>query len=1478
MAQVTVTAQYIADTTAYVRNVKRSIEVTEELSKSLPKVEQAQDKVKTSSIALGAALGTLGALAFQRATGAVMRFAQQGIRAAKDYEQTVISIEGIFAGTGMSMQEAAEKTQSYLAELRDFAAKTPFELPQTLDAVKRLLSIGYAADDVKDRLLPAIGDIVSALGQPASSISAVVYAFGQMKSAGRVLSQDLMQIGNALPGFNAKMALANELFQGDFGALTKAMESGSLDSSKAIDVLITAMTKFGGAAGAMERQSGTLAGVMSTFADTVNNALIDGLLPSLPELSKTLNDIMPAVQGVATAFAQALGPALIDGAMVLGDLAPTLATAIPPLIEMSSRLTVMADVLVALAPFLDFVANTVGLFADVLAKVPAPLAAAVGGVLLLRIAMKKLQIDTSMAATGFGAAIIRIQTSLRALVMGVQLASSQVTGALAKIVISARTMSVAFVGGLRTMGVAIRGFMAALGPVGLAIAGISAAFEIFGGKSAAAQGLIDTLTASLDEVTKGFGDAASAAVEAQFRLDLSPEDQLILAGLGIGVDKATAAVVAGGPEMEAFRLKLRAMADDAETFGSDLGEYSSLLDTYGRNFEGMGDAASHVRAQVEATRIEQENAARAAYSAADAYSNLEKETWSTADAYKGYASTQAAANSGMRDLTISAMGVAYTTQQVTDAATANYLKTQSLTYAQQRLEEAYKGVNAALDKLNAVLTNEAAFDSAVASTQALNKELKKNTDYSKNNTKEQREGRAAIRESIQGWVDYANQADTASERNKRLTEGYKAVKQELKKKGIKGKDLDVVAAFDEAKTESNKLTSAFERQAAVAQQFGNESGSNFIQGILKELREGKAEVYLESVSVGNMMPAGVDAGTASSSPSRKGMQNAKNFIDGIIAGVKANRAAAEKEISDLGQAIVDRLGERFSEFTQLVDQAGSAIASIRSATRQPFGEPSDIMRAFGSDGDVSSAINMYDQLSEAIKDAYAPLLDAEVVGAKVARDARRSMREDLNALEDNTAATIDAMRRREAALTQMSQVQQKTADKIDEINARYDTLDKAASDSIDSIQSRWDGIIPGLEKTLRDANDAFDRENRVLENLINERDNFLSRIGSGLRDFANDLGNVAKKTVTVTEQLASGLTITTQSEVSDASSFRDNLEARLAAIRAFTSNIRNLLARGLDPSLVQDFVSAGVGSAGDTVAALAGAADSEIAAINTAQASLNSEISAFQQAASAQWYDAGIAQQEAVVAPLRSAAAAAQAALDLAKSTRETELAAAQKHADDLRVLRQDEIRKAEADRDAELLRLQGIVDAIQNTELPARAAAIQAIFTALQTSLPAETKKVGKEAINGIIAGLKAREDALYGKAREIANNVAETLRSAFAVRSPSRVTKTIGQQVAEGLIEGMRSSERSVARAAVSLADQVTAPIAAPTFSGVSAAPATGFATMGGYGPSVVHNKFEVNVQSLAGDKRQIGREVVEAIKAFERSSGPVYQPASV
>lgn len=1463
MAQVTVTAQYVADTSAYVRNVRAATEATNQLAAELPQVERAQDRVKTSSIALGSAMGVLGAQVFARATSAVMRYAQQGIAAAKDYEQTVISIEGIFAGTGMAMEDAAEKTQSYLAELRDFAAKTPFELPQTLDAVKRLLSIGYAADDVKDRMLPAIGDIVAALGQPPHAISAVVYAFGQMKSAGRVLSQDLMQIGNALPGFNAKMALANELFQGDFGALTKAMESGSLDSSKAIDVLITAMTKFGGAAGAMDRQSKTLAGTLSTFNDTVNNALIDGLLPSLPALSAALNEVMPAVAALATSFAGALGPALIEGAALLGEFAPVASEIIPPLIDVASQMTGLSKILMSLSPVIVAAAEAIGTLADFLNMLPTPIYAAVAGLLVARIAMKKLQIDSAAAATGVGAAALRIKVAIVGMTDTIRLSVMLAGVSFKAFGLAARQMATTFAASMRVIAGAAKGMMAALGPVGWAIIGVSVAFEVLAGKSAAAEELVANLKSTVDETTNAFTELTATAMGTQFRLDLSPEDQAALAEMGLSIDSMTAAAMKGGPAVEELNAKIQGMIDSSSV-GDFFGGKRDLLITTQRNFQGMADAAAEAQRQLDAEAQAADAAARAtantawaAWSAADAYTNVANTSYSAADAYAGMTSTASTYSAASKEA---------------------YLQTKSLELATKAGVAAVKALDAATKKLSETLSNEASYDNAREGILKLSKELKEGDKTIKGYSQAALDNRAAIRDAAQGYIDYANSLQDPIARQKALEEGQRRVAKALREAGIDPKNSDVIKAFKEQAKESKTTVDEFAAQRKVAKKYGNEVGTNFIDGIVEILESEKSQVGDSAAAAAAVMPVSANAAIGAQSPSRAAMKVAKNFIDGIVVGVKAERALAEKEISDFGQALLDRLSERFSQFGVLVEQAGSAFEAMREATRQPFGEASNITQAFGADGDIGSAISTFDQLAASIRDAYAPLMDAEIVGAKAAKSARKQMRKELQALEAETANAIDAMRRRQAALDAMAVEQQKASAKIDEINSRYDKFDKAASDAVKAIQSKWDKTIPALEKALKDANTAFDRENQVLNRLINERDSFLERISSGLRSFANDLSSVTKKTIKTVQDLGNGLTITTETEVADASSFRANLESRLDSIRAFANNVRALIARGLDPVLVQEFVAAGVGSAGDTVAALAGAADSEIAAINSAQSALNAEIASFQQTASAQWFDVGIAQQEAVVAPLRAAAEAAQRALDQANASRASELAAAEAHAENLRLLRQQEISQAEADRDAELLRLQGIVDAIQNTELPARAAAIQAIFTTLQTTLPKQTKAIGKEAINGIIAGLNAREPALLARAREIANAIKTTMQDALRVSSPSRVTRTIGEQIADGLIMGMKSSERAVAAAADSLANQVVVPISAPSLGSISAAPATGFGAMAGGGYVTIHNKYEVTVQSLSGDKRQIGREVVEAIKAFERSSGPVYQPASI
>ena len=89
-------------------------------------------------------------------------------------------------------------------------------------------------------------------------------------------------------------------------------------------------------------------------------------------------------------------------------------------------------------------------------------------------------------------------------------------------------------------------------------------------------------------------------------------------------------------------------------------------------------------------------------------------------------------------------------------------------------------------------------------------------------------------------------------------------------------------------------------------------------------------------------------------------------------------------------------------------------------------------------------------------------------------------------------------------------------------------MDKAASKNVQSLEETWSKAIPPLEDALRRANEAFDKENQVLQRLISERDSYLQGIRTGFRGFVNALSfdSGAKQIVRETQQLANGITVT----------------------------------------------------------------------------------------------------------------------------------------------------------------------------------------------------------------------------------------------------------------------------------------------------------------------------------------------------------------
>lgn len=190
-----------------------------------------------------------------------------------------------------TMLGSAEAATAYLDDLAKFAARTPFEFPDLVQAAQRMMAMGFSADDVLPKLT-AIGDAVAALGGTGEVVNRVTIALGQMMAKGKVSAQEMMQLTEA--GIPAWKYLA-EVMGVDVAKAMETVEKNTVGAKGAIDAIVLGMsTDF---AGMMEAQSQTLNGLISTIKDTTQQILGSVLMPLFVALKDALstlaNDLLP---------------------------------------------------------------------------------------------------------------------------------------------------------------------------------------------------------------------------------------------------------------------------------------------------------------------------------------------------------------------------------------------------------------------------------------------------------------------------------------------------------------------------------------------------------------------------------------------------------------------------------------------------------------------------------------------------------------------------------------------------------------------------------------------------------------------------------------------------------------------------------------------------------------------------------------------------------------------------------------------------------------------------------------------------------------------------------------------------------------------------------------------------------------------------------------------------------------------------------
>lgn len=174
-----------------------------DITRELQLVISAKDEATKTVKSFGASFSDLSRdvqIGAAIIVGSLGLIAKGMIDTAANMEQTRISFE-TFLGSG-------EKAGKLLKDLSDFAAKTPFDLPQVLDGSKRLLAYGVDAESIIPTF-KMLGDIAAGVG--TDKLPQLILAFGQVSAATKLTGMELRQFSEAgVPLLGALVDKANE--------------------------------------------------------------------------------------------------------------------------------------------------------------------------------------------------------------------------------------------------------------------------------------------------------------------------------------------------------------------------------------------------------------------------------------------------------------------------------------------------------------------------------------------------------------------------------------------------------------------------------------------------------------------------------------------------------------------------------------------------------------------------------------------------------------------------------------------------------------------------------------------------------------------------------------------------------------------------------------------------------------------------------------------------------------------------------------------------------------------------------------------------------------------------------------------------------------------------------------------------------------------------------------------------------------------
>ncbi|MEN6568062.1 MAG: tape measure protein [Veillonellales bacterium] len=275
------------------------------------KLSDSMEKANNSILSFGSGLGRLGQFAvnsmYFAAMGAAINAVSTACSSAADaffgwnsmIEQSTISFTTLLG--------SAEAADEFIKQMKDFAAKTPFEYKDVDLAAKKLLAFGWTAKDVIPDLT-AIGNAAAGLSIGAEGINRIILALGQMSNKMKIDGQDIRQLQEA--GVPAVQYLG-QAFNLTGAQMMKLSETG-ITGLEAVRTLIDSMANDPKFANMMEKQSHSLVGVWSTVKDTsreifgkIGESLFNSIKDAVDNAGATLQTFVTSMR--QNSFLEAVG-------------------------------------------------------------------------------------------------------------------------------------------------------------------------------------------------------------------------------------------------------------------------------------------------------------------------------------------------------------------------------------------------------------------------------------------------------------------------------------------------------------------------------------------------------------------------------------------------------------------------------------------------------------------------------------------------------------------------------------------------------------------------------------------------------------------------------------------------------------------------------------------------------------------------------------------------------------------------------------------------------------------------------------------------------------------------------------------------------------------------------------------------------------------------------------------------------------------